>query len=249
MTKSFIACNNFQQLMNSYCYIISLLFDLMFLLQIQETGRSIRSAKNHASDRHTEHIDDRLFLDGSSKRKFMQMRRIVDGRESSRWPQAKRDDIDSCIDLNREEMRFSNMMKPSNYSLKFSALENNRPTWESRSMQRSSSLNMSLGASSGNSVVPSASEIAERRFDGKTSSSSFHQGKRPLSIMPKPLMNAISIMESSNGMISQERVARPPTDGKGKNMLLSRYWPRITDQELQQLSGEYPFIFMLNSSF
>ncbi|KAG2391421.1 B3 domain-containing transcription repressor VAL2 Protein [Vigna angularis] len=210
---------------------------------IQETGnsiRSIRSVKNHASDRHTEHIDDRLFLDGSSKRKPMHMRRIVDGRESSRWPQVKRDDIHSCIDLSREEMRFSNVMKPSNHSLKFTALENNRPTWENRSMHRSSSLNISLGASSGNPVLPSASAVAaEGRFDGKTSSSSFHQGQRSLSIMPKPLMNAINInMESSNGMISQERVARPPTDGKGKNMLLSRYWPRITDQELQQLSGD-----------
>jgi len=174
------------------------------------------------------------------------MRSIVDGRESSRWPQAKRDDIDSCIDLNREDMRFSNVMKPSNHSLKFTALENNRPSWESRSMHRSSSLNISLGDSSGNSVLPSALESVEGRFEGKTSSSSFHQGQRSLSMMPKPLMNAITInMETSNGMISQERVARPPTDGKGKNMLLSRYWPRITDQELQQLSGEYPLYFCL----
>ncbi|XP_068487813.1 B3 domain-containing transcription repressor VAL1-like [Phaseolus vulgaris] len=204
---------------------------------IQETGNSIRpirSVKNHA-----EHIDDRLFLDGCSKRKLMHMRSIVDGRESSRWPQAKRDDIDSCIDLNREDMRFSNVMKPSNHSLKFTTLENNRPSWESRSMHRSSSLNISLGDSSGNSVLPSALEIAEGRFEGKTSSSSFHQGKRSLSMMPKPLINAITInMETSNGMVSQERVARPPTDGKGRNMLLSRYWPRITDQELQQLSGD-----------
>jgi len=217
-------------------------------MQIQETGNSIRpirSVKNQASDRHTEHIDDRLFLNGCSKRK-LHMRSIVDGRESSQWPQAKRDEIDSCIDLNREDMRFSNVMKPSNHSLKFSTLENTRPTWESRSMHRSSPLNISLGASSGNSVLPSALEIVEGRFDSKTPSSSFHQGQRSLSIMHKPLMNAMTMnMETSNGMISQERVARPPTDGKGKNMLLSRYWPRITDQELQQLSGEYPLYFCL----
>lgn len=37
------------------------------------------------------------------------------------------------------------------------------------------------------------------------------------------------------------RVARPPIEGRGRNQLLPRYWPRITDQELQQISGEYPF--------
>jgi hypothetical protein len=36
------------------------------------------------------------------------------------------------------------------------------------------------------------------------------------------------------------RVARPPAEGRGRNQLLPRYWPRITDQELQQISGEYP---------
>nr|CAD1841850.1 unnamed protein product [Ananas comosus var. bracteatus] len=34
------------------------------------------------------------------------------------------------------------------------------------------------------------------------------------------------------------RVARPPIEGRGRNQLLPRYWPRITDQELQQISGD-----------
>lgn len=34
------------------------------------------------------------------------------------------------------------------------------------------------------------------------------------------------------------RVARPPAEGRGRNQLLPRYWPRITDQELQQISGD-----------
>lgn len=39
------------------------------------------------------------------------------------------------------------------------------------------------------------------------------------------------------------RVARPPGEGRGRNQLLPRYWPRITDQELKQInSGEYPFL-------
>ena len=42
------------------------------------------------------------------------------------------------------------------------------------------------------------------------------------------------------------RVARPPGEGRGRNQLLPRYWPRITDQELKQInSGEYPLIEFL----
>lgn len=41
------------------------------------------------------------------------------------------------------------------------------------------------------------------------------------------------------------RVARPPGEGRGRNQLLPRYWPRITDQELQQItSGEYPLVIL-----
>lgn len=42
---------------------------------------------------------------------------------------------------------------------------------------------------------------------------------------------------------AQIRNARPRADARGKNQLLPRYWPRFTDQELQQMSGEYPFNF------
>ncbi|CAJ1970772.1 unnamed protein product [Sphenostylis stenocarpa] len=211
------------------------------LPSMQETGnsiRSVRSIKNSAGDSHTEHIDDRLFNDGSSKGKLMHMRRIVDGGESSHKPQAERGDIDSCIGRNREDIRFSNVMKPSNHSSKFTTLEDNGPTWGTRSLQRSSPLNISRGASSGKSVLPSGLEIVEGRFEGKSSSSSCHQGQRPVSILPKPMNGITMNMETSHGMNSHDRVARPPADGKGKNMLLSRYWPRITDQELEQLSGD-----------
>lgn len=38
------------------------------------------------------------------------------------------------------------------------------------------------------------------------------------------------------------RNARPRADARGRSQLLPRYWPRFTDQELQQISGEYPFV-------
>lgn len=40
------------------------------------------------------------------------------------------------------------------------------------------------------------------------------------------------------------RVARLPVEGRIKSQLLPRYWPRITEQELQQISGEYPQTFL-----
>lgn len=41
---------------------------------------------------------------------------------------------------------------------------------------------------------------------------------------------------------AQLRNGRARGDARGRNQLLPRYWPRITDQELQQISGEYPLI-------
>jgi hypothetical protein len=46
--------------------------------------------------------------------------------------------------------------------------------------------------------------------------------------------------DPTRDMFPHLRVARPPAEGRGRNQLLPRYWPRITDQELQQISGEYP---------
>ncbi|KAF8391406.1 hypothetical protein HHK36_023710 [Tetracentron sinense] len=37
---------------------------------------------------------------------------------------------------------------------------------------------------------------------------------------------------------TQMRNGRPRGDARGRNQLLPRYWPRITDQELQQISGD-----------
>lgn len=44
---------------------------------------------------------------------------------------------------------------------------------------------------------------------------------------------------------TQIRNARPRADARGRSPLLPRYWPRFTDQELQQMSGEYPLISYL----
>ncbi|KAL0670861.1 hypothetical protein Bca4012_033565 [Brassica carinata] len=36
---------------------------------------------------------------------------------------------------------------------------------------------------------------------------------------------------------AQARIGRPPNEGRGRSHLLPRYWPKYTDKELQQISG------------
>lgn len=70
-------------------------------------------------------------------------------------------------------------------------------------------------------------------------SASHPQRQRQRQLLPKALQASPSTgSESSKDMHPQIRVARPPGEGRGRNQLLPRYWPRITDQELQQISGD-----------
>lgn len=69
---------------------------------------------------------------------------------------------------------------------------------------------------------------------------SLQHGQRARHISPKPPKPS---SEANKGSSSQTRIPRPPAEGRGRSQLLPRYWPRITDQELQQLSGEYLFKF------
>lgn len=100
-------------------------------------------------------------------------------------------------------------------------------------------LSINLGAPSGNpKVFPNA--VVEERELNKTSTP-IQQAPRSRQLLPKPPRSALSpSLETNTGIIPQIRVARPPAEGRGRNQLLPRYWPRITDQELQQISGEYP---------
>ncbi|KAK9065987.1 hypothetical protein SSX86_015389 [Deinandra increscens subsp. villosa] len=68
---------------------------------------------------------------------------------------------------------------------------------------------------------------------------SFKQGQRSRLLFVKPSKSAVTTRPQSNkGMVSDNRVARPPAEGRGRNQLLPRYWPKMTDQELLQISGD-----------
>jgi hypothetical protein len=62
-------------------------------------------------------------------------------------------------------------------------------------------------------------------------------GQRPCHFVPKPSKATPFNATKDLSQLPQMRVARPPAEGRGRNQLLPRYWPRITDQELQQISG------------
>uniref|UniRef100_A0A7N0TGM1 Uncharacterized protein n=1 Tax=Kalanchoe fedtschenkoi TaxID=63787 RepID=A0A7N0TGM1_KALFE len=69
--------------------------------------------------------------------------------------------------------------------------------------------------------------------------SPLQQSQRSRVILPKLSKGGLSLsIDASKAVVQQPRVARPPAEGRGRNQLLPRYWPRITDQELQQLSGD-----------
>ncbi|KAL0542844.1 hypothetical protein IC582_017925 [Cucumis melo] len=61
-----------------------------------------------------------------------------------------------------------------------------------------------------------------------------HLRPTPLSSLPKQIHTNLQNGADSNE--TQLRNGRPRGESRGKNYLLPRYWPRFTDQELQQIS-------------
>ncbi|XP_038988908.1 B3 domain-containing protein Os07g0679700 [Phoenix dactylifera] len=75
--------------------------------------------------------------------------------------------------------------------------------------------------------------------DQNIASSAFQQIQRSHQFLPQlPKEASGATPDASKDGVSHIRVARPPAEGRGRNQLLPRYWPRITDEELQQISGD-----------
>ncbi|XP_028768813.1 B3 domain-containing transcription repressor VAL1 isoform X2 [Neltuma alba] len=220
-------------------------------LNTKEPKGAVTPTTTNASDCRPHHIDGKLLVDNVDEGKLMQFCRIVEASETNGLHQPQRDKMISSSGLKSQDIKcltrdmdsgFSNMLTTSIRSLKFPLLENNRPTWEIKNMLEppaQPSLSMSLGIPSGNFALASAREIAEEKLEGKPSSL-FHQGQRSPPVFAKPSKTGLTMnIETNKGMnsISQAHLARPPVEGRGKSQLLPRYWPRITDEELEQLSG------------
>lgn len=121
--------------------------------------------------------------------------------------------------------------------------DNNKPSLGSQPMYEPV-YQQSLGFSFGNessSVVPTSNGVVEGNVVLEKVPS-IKQEQKPRQMVPKLSKSGASIRSQSNKETgSDNRVARPPGEGRGRSQLLPRYWPRMTDQELLQISGDLNF--------
>ncbi|KAM0995792.1 hypothetical protein EV1_005934 [Malus domestica] len=183
--------------------------------------------------------------DTANEGKLLQLCQVMEANESNLSSQSQRGEINvSPVQTKREEVTYprgevgpgfsSITTRPSFGSLTFAKPDNGRIMIEVKDMNKTSSepcLSMTLGGPSAtpNFAQPFTGGILERRDQSKMSSS-FQQGQKIRPIFPTPLRPPPPV--------HHVRVARPPAEGRGKSQLLPRYWPRITDQELQKLAGD-----------
>ncbi|KAL5757138.1 hypothetical protein ACOSQ2_021884 [Xanthoceras sorbifolium] len=208
---------------------------------------------NDADDLRSSSVENRVVGDAADEGKLSQLCRIMEANEPNfLHPSLRSDTSVSNVQDTQEEVRrplgevgigFSGATQPSVGSPKFSKPDSGRSMLDIRDTHESAqpSLNMTLGVSSGGSnfVLPFSNESTDDLKELSKASPPFQQGQRSRPILPKPPKYGLSISSETNkSATSQLRIARPPADGRGKNHLLPRYWPRITDQELQQLSGD-----------
>lgn len=208
--------------------------------------------RNNAGDLESIPVESTVAANDYDEGGLAQLCRLIEASEPSLLHPSERANANGCLgQFRQEEIRhaigdigtgFSNMTLPSVGSSKFTKPDNMSSLLDMRDMHCSlsePSLSMALGAPSGTTnFSPFPGGAVEGREQGKTPSS-FQQGQRSRPILPKPSKpGLLSSSENNKGAASELRIARPPAEGRGKNQLLPRYWPRITDQELQQLSGD-----------
>ncbi|KAK8642148.1 hypothetical protein V6N13_011505 [Hibiscus sabdariffa] len=63
-------------------------------------------------------------------------------------------------------------------------------------------------------------------------------------LQPPPAKQFQSALQNGLDSSSETRIrnGRSQPDGRGKSNLFPRYWPKFTDQDLQQITGEYPLV-------
>lgn len=139
---------------------------------------------------------------------------------------------------------FQNLSQPPMEPPKFAKPSDDRPNIGIRDVQEPQimpSLNISLGTASDSPNFSLARPPGGIEEGEKSRPPLIQPMHKPRQILPKPAKaNVPKSSEANKGPPSQKRIARPPVEARLRSQLLPRYWPRITDQELQKLSGEYP---------
>ncbi|KAL5710041.1 B3 domain-containing [Ranunculus cassubicifolius] len=175
----------------------------------------------------------------------------IDGRDHNSLLQSQKDDTNCFPGIIKREQTlpsfgelgpttFSNFNGTSFGSTQTIKQNNHRESVGVKDMYDSLSqtcLTMTIGSPSGNAnfAKPITGAASEERDQSKMSAS-LQQVQRSRPRTSKTGLGTAA--ESSKDNFPQLRVARPPVEGRGRNQLLPRYWPRITDQELQQISGD-----------
>eukprot|EP00250_Pteridium_aquilinum_P000944 c11126_g1_i1 orf=127-2415(+) len=95
-----------------------------------------------------------------------------------------------------------------------------------------------LGSSYSTVFSDSLGSIFNETRSSEVTATTWHR-PRPV-LLQRPQNSQIKDMETSKEVLSQAplRIVRPPGEGRGKNQMLPRYWPRMTDQELRQLTTQ-----------
>ncbi|CAK9151938.1 unnamed protein product [Ilex paraguariensis] len=197
-------------------------------------------------------VDNTRNCNSFDMEQFTRLSNTMEANQPSLFPQCQKGDANASNGLVKHEEKilpakevgigFPNLTQQSVGSSIFANLSNSRPTLGLKDMYESPaqpSLNFTLRTSLGtpNPMPPFPGGVVEGLEQNKVPT--FQQGQRTRHISPKPLKTGLNISSEANKrMVSQTRIARPPAEGRGRNQLLPRYWPRITDQELQQLSGD-----------
>ncbi|WZY81561.1 B3 domain-containing transcription repressor VAL1-like [Brassica napus] len=122
---------------------------------------------------------------------------------------------------------FANFMKPDNNTNNNNAGEMHEPSQPS--------LNVALATLP---YSPSfANPVGGNKLMAAASQSHSHIGQcSASSILQKP-SKSVPGTPPGTSKSAQARIGRPPVEGRGKGHLLPRYWPKYTDKELQQISG------------
>ncbi|XP_031122376.1 B3 domain-containing transcription repressor VAL1-like isoform X3 [Ipomoea triloba] len=200
----------------------------------------ILAMKNNA-DTQPIRVENRMDGNIFDKGRLLQLGKSIEAREPIQLFKSQNDDkikteeptipaveVMSCFpNLNQQSLRTSVLEKAENCIPK-QAVKDTPDSFN----QPSLNFSLSTPTSTSSSVLPFPSGV------GKISP--FQQGQKPHHILPKPPKAGSNLgFESKSGISTPTRVARPPAEGRGgRNQLLPRYWPRITDQELQKLSGD-----------
>ncbi|KAK4419810.1 B3 domain-containing transcription repressor VAL1 [Sesamum alatum] len=183
-------------------------------------------------------VENQIDDDKFSTERLLQLTKAIGSNDvSSALEQLKPEE--SMFKTRQSSKRLLNLAQQCSSSALFKT-DNNRPKEGVKDIYESlpqPSLNFSLTTPLGSSSsgLPFPGAIVE----GSEQKGSFQQGQRTRHVLPKPPKpSPTAVSETNKGTSSQTRVARPPAEGRGRNQLLPRYWPKITDQELQQLSGD-----------